>query len=527
MNTDVNRRSLIWLPLALVGIIVASFVCYRTASDIYFVADDFLWLERAMYFKDILSIFKVERLYFDPLVYLIFRVNYLLGGLDPAWYHHADLLIHIINALLVFYLALLLTQNKFTAFFSGLFFAISPTNADSVLWPSSRVDTLAAIFYLSSISMYIHYQKTGKLKNYSISIILFIVSLSSKSTPIILPLIISILEVASRNKALKSLFWRLAPFFVVAIVYLILLRYNTPHEMFQSSINIKELIRGIAVLFFPESLIADREKLYLILSLVIFVLIGVSGFFCIRARYFPALLLMVVAIILPLSFIPASFVYATPSTPPYYLLGSICHRLYFAVIGFSILIGTVVSLPLEKVAKNVRYYFQGFLIICVFIYGYTYIKEREQLWHSHSKYYEVFLAYIKGTEGHTEVSGISDLYLLGPPCINFMQSAYRVYLNNENLFIECSSDLSKLPDIRHSTPSTAIWVLRYDWKFINIREEVQKYQELLVTCRNIADQKERKNCLMISEECEKNLRTMIVTSKRIAERIKYLATTNK
>lgn len=342
--------------LAVLGIAGASFACYWNASDIFFIADDFVWLERVKFLisKDPFIIFKSEGLYFDTLVYLLFWLNYITSGLDPTWFHRTDLFIHTVNALLVSYLSFLLTKNRTAAFFAGLIFAVSPTNADAVLWPSSRVDTAAAVFYLSSISTYILYQRERRTGLYCLSLVLFAASLTAKSTPAILPVVILALELVSCSKTgCKAVLFRLSPFFLLSGLYLMLLSYNSTQAITQTfqiggGLNTKGLLRGVSVLFFPESLIAAREALCMSLSVLLLILIiGVSLFF-IPARSVLVVSTMIAAIIVPLLFMSGTYVYATPSNPAYYVMGSICHRIYLGMAGFSIMIGTAIAFFIDR-----------------------------------------------------------------------------------------------------------------------------------------------------------------------------------
>lgn len=439
---------------AILGIVGASFACYWNASDIFFIADDFIWLERVKFLinKDPFIIFQSEGLYFDPLVYLLFWLNYITSGLNPAWVHRTDLLIHTVNALLVSYLSFLLSKNRIAAFFSGFIFAVSPTNADAVVWPSSRVDTAAAIFYLSSIISYILYQREKQIRLYCLSIALFTVSLTAKSTPAILPVIILTLEMVSYNKGgCKAVFFRLLPFFMLSGLYLMLLSYNSTQAITQTfqiggGLNTKGLLRGISVLFFPESLIAAKEVLYMGLSVLFLILIvGISLFF-IPARAIFVVYVMIAAIIMPLLFMSGTYEYATPSAPPHYVLGSICHRIYLGMAGFSILLGTAIVFPIEKLEKYGKSLCASGLLlfaIATFVYGHTYVSEREQLWRKQGKVSKDIAERIKKHKDN--VSEHLVIYLIGKP-LSFVQSMFRLYVDNGDLIVKVIDSPDKISD---------------------------------------------------------------------------------
>lgn len=499
------------------GIALASFVCYWNSSTLFFVADDFIWLERAKYLVTgkPLSIFKIEDngLYFDPLVYLSFWLNYILNGLDPTWYHRFDLFTHTANALLVGYLALLITKSNVAAFFSGLIFAVSPTNADSVLWPSDRVDTLAALFYLSSIASYMRYKDRQDNMCYLLSIVLFAISLSAKSIPVILPAIILTLEaVYYNNNRYKDVFLKVAPFFLISVVYLALLFHaspivDTPQSL--SGLNAIELLKVIAVLFFPESLIAEREGLFMAISILLLISISLFGMIAISFRSYLVISMMIAAVIIPVLFLKVSVVYATPSNPEYNVLGSICHRIYLSVTGFSILVGMTTAFLLEK-SKNYKVLWYTALIAAIFYFGHHYVKEREGIWRSLAKHYIDHTWMIKGMpDEKRNLSGYSTLYLIDSTYRGFAQSIIRIYSENRDLVLMRVRHYSEISDIS-SSEDTAAWAMGKSGNFVNVTEEIKTYHRIINTCGSMADEKGKRDCWKESSRVINRLNALIL-----------------
>jgi hypothetical protein len=99
--------------------------------------------------------------------YLTFALNYRLHGLDVRGYHILNLLIHISTAVLVYFLIILTFQTPFLresqmrescryiALFASLLFACHPVQTEAVTYIWQRVASLAAMFYVLSIVMYI------------------------------------------------------------------------------------------------------------------------------------------------------------------------------------------------------------------------------------------------------------------------------------------------------------------------------------------------------------------------------------
>lgn len=481
-------------------ILAASIACYWSIPSLFFVADDFFWLERAKYLhNDPLSIFSVEGgRYFDPLVYLSFWINYKLNGLDSAWYHRTDLLIHTLNAFLVTYLALLLTKRKSAAFFSGLIFAVSPTNADSVLWISSRVDTLAAMFYLGSIISYLFYIDKQRTSFYYLSLLFYAVALSAKSTPILLPVIILALNFLYTNRSIKDRLLSFIPFCLIAVIYMFLFAYNTSPTSFVAlnSLNIKEASRAISVLFFPESVVATRETLYKTLSILILI-VTFSTAAIYRQSQKPSIIsfIMILIIILPLLFLNMSFVYAVPSNPIDYVVGSINHRIYIAVAGFAILFGTALSFflgALELHGQQIQRIVVFLLAVGIFYYGYTNIKEREHIWKSYEKPFRTLVNLMT-----SEVVGKRyNLYLLGGPGRSYTNSIIRIY--NEGRTVKFYSKYSEIPTIDFVAPDSAVWISGYG-SSIDVTRDIQEYQYLFKRCNKLIGEENGRCWKQLSE----------------------------
>jgi len=138
-------------------------------------------------------------------------------GDDSVYFHLINLLIHLINVFLVFYLAKILFRDRNTAFWIALIFAIHPFKVESVAWIIQRKDLLFSMFFLSGIIVYIKFIKTEKILWYLITAILAYLSILSKVTAISFVCILFILEYFIDNRiSVKTLLL----LFIVAFVQL-------------------------------------------------------------------------------------------------------------------------------------------------------------------------------------------------------------------------------------------------------------------------------------------------------------------
>lgn len=487
-------------------IVLAAIGCYWNGLALFFAADDFLWLERAKYAPagNWYDVFKVEGhgLYLSPLVHIIFRVNYMLSGINPLSYHLFDLLVHSINALLVSYLSFRLFGNQVAAFFSGLIFAVTPANADSVLWPSDRVDTFAALFYLLAIISYLFYHSKAKIYQL-IPITLFVMSLSAKSTPVILPIVILSFEILYfRCRKYGEIAMRVLPFLLISTMYVAILFYMSPKASATISVttglNWKEFFRSIAVLFFPEYVIASNELLFFIFSWVLFIVSVLVSMYFISFEAISIAFILIVIIISPLLLLNVTYVYATHSSPYYFVLGSICHRLYFAVIGFSFLMGGALSSILKSITHRVSLHsmINCLFALLIFIYGFTYIAQREQIW---LNYYGEYLAFAEGAKNIASVnnglSNSSKMYIINSPVKGYTQSMWRIYLNNNRLNSEDTAHFTLIPDITSSKEPTSVLAWNNTQrKLVDVTREILSYQTKVKLCPTLENGRGREGC---------------------------------
>jgi protein O-mannosyl-transferase len=117
--------------------------------------------------------------------YLTFALNYRLHGLDVFGYHVVNLAIHLINAILVYFLVVLTLrtpffrglgtggresgtgnedsfdspvtshQSRITAFIVALLFVSHPVQTEAVTYVFQRLASLVSLFYLLSLVMYV------------------------------------------------------------------------------------------------------------------------------------------------------------------------------------------------------------------------------------------------------------------------------------------------------------------------------------------------------------------------------------
>ncbi len=165
---------------------------------------------------------------YTPLTLVSFALEYSLVQYQPFLYHLDNLILHLLNILLVFFITKKLGVNIRIAFFVALLFGIHPMHVESVAWITERKDTLFAFFFLSSILSYQSY--IGKNEDnhwyktpvYWISVLLFILSMLSKPQAACLPVALLLFDWHQKEKLSNHAFINKIPFLVIAFFFGIL-----------------------------------------------------------------------------------------------------------------------------------------------------------------------------------------------------------------------------------------------------------------------------------------------------------------
>lgn len=209
------------------GIIVVTLLVFAPAMN-----NDFLrgWDDGAYLFdnqdvltldvKSVLHMFtSSEQGNYHPFTELSYSIEHALFGHNPIPFHITNLLLHLANTALVFFLVFFLTNNKLLSFITMYLFGVHTIHVESVVWISERKDVLYTFFFLLSLISYIQYRKQPDSKHYRNAIIFFICSCFSKGMAVSLPVALVLIDYFQKRKYDKPFFTDKIPFFLIALVF--------------------------------------------------------------------------------------------------------------------------------------------------------------------------------------------------------------------------------------------------------------------------------------------------------------------
>jgi protein O-mannosyl-transferase len=216
-----------WLPFIIITF--AALIYIRALYNGFASLDDDDYIKENLFIKDF-SIHGIKAIFssfylgnYHPLTTLTYLFEHHFYGMNAFPYHLFNVLLHLLNIWLVYKLVEKISGKSITAFVVSVLFAIHPMHVESVAWVSERKDVLYTLFYLLSLLLYLRYQKSGfNTKYYIACIVMYILSLLSKSAAVTLPVLMIAIDLYKGRKINLKLLLEKAPFLLLSILFGIL-----------------------------------------------------------------------------------------------------------------------------------------------------------------------------------------------------------------------------------------------------------------------------------------------------------------
>ncbi|UCD51786.1 MAG: tetratricopeptide repeat protein [Phycisphaerales bacterium] len=167
--------------------------------------------------KQIASSFTVSL--YQPLTSLVFALQYHFFELAPRAYHTVNVLLHLANTLLVYFLVRSLSQRIGIALIVCALFAIHPLQVEAVAWVSSLGILLSSTFYLGALIVYLAYTRSGKVYHLVLVGGLFLLALLAKSSAATLPLMLVVIDLYLARRPVRRAVLEKVPFLLLSIAF--------------------------------------------------------------------------------------------------------------------------------------------------------------------------------------------------------------------------------------------------------------------------------------------------------------------
>ena len=129
-----------------------------------------------------------------PLTTLSHILDCQFFNLDPFWHHLVSVLIHTINAILVFWIFTRMTGKIWPSAFVAAVFAVHPLQVESVAWAAERKTVLSGFFWLLTTALYVCYAKRPAIKRYLAFFLAYALCIMTKPSVVTLPFALLLLD---------------------------------------------------------------------------------------------------------------------------------------------------------------------------------------------------------------------------------------------------------------------------------------------------------------------------------------------
>ncbi len=129
-----------------------------------------------------------------PLTWLSHMLDVSLFGMDPMGPHLVNVLLHALNAALLFLVLARATGLPWPSLAAAALFAVHPLRVESVSWIAERKDVLCLTFGFSALWMYLRYTESRRWAWYAGAIAAFALGLLVKPMIVTLPAVMLLMD---------------------------------------------------------------------------------------------------------------------------------------------------------------------------------------------------------------------------------------------------------------------------------------------------------------------------------------------
>ncbi len=201
--TSTSRPLPVWLLAALLGLAILA-VYLPTLHDGFIEYDDPGYVTANPHVQSGLSWKNAAWAFttldignWNPVTWFSHMADCQLFGLHPAGHHATSILLHALNALLLFLLLQKATGFRWRSLFVAALFALHPLSVENVAWIAERKSLLSMFFSLCTVGLYGWYARaprSSRALRYLAVMAGFALALLSKPMAVTLPVVLLLLD---------------------------------------------------------------------------------------------------------------------------------------------------------------------------------------------------------------------------------------------------------------------------------------------------------------------------------------------
>jgi Flp pilus assembly protein TadD len=150
-----------------------------------------------------------------PLTWMSHMLDEELWGGEPRGHHLTSLVLHAVNALLLFWVLERMTGDRGRSSVVAALFAVHPLHVESVAWVAERKDVLSTTFWMLALLAYAGYVRRGGTLRYLVVAALLALGLAAKPMLVTLPIVLLLLDPWPLRRECPH-FWEKVPLLGIA-----------------------------------------------------------------------------------------------------------------------------------------------------------------------------------------------------------------------------------------------------------------------------------------------------------------------
>jgi tetratricopeptide (TPR) repeat protein len=210
-------------------IILLTVIAYLPALRSGFIWDDDDYVTRNLALRSLRGLEGIwfrpgSTVQYYPLDFTSHWIEYHLWGLRPLGYHVTNVLLHALNAVLLW---LALKRLKIPwSWWVATVFALHPVNVESVAWITERKNVLSGLFYLLALHAYLRFRSLDAGEEtpvcnwwyYLLTFLFFLCALLGKTSTCSLPAVLALLIWWKKGRVTRRDVTPLVPLFILGTV---------------------------------------------------------------------------------------------------------------------------------------------------------------------------------------------------------------------------------------------------------------------------------------------------------------------
>ncbi|MFO0477791.1 MAG: hypothetical protein ACK50L_03295 [Bacteroidota bacterium] len=155
---------------------------------------------------------------FHPITMLNYAIDWKMFDKTPMGYHVENVIWHLINSILVYYVMTALFKDELLSLFVTIVFAFHPIQIETIAWIAERKNLISTFFILLSFISYLKFTHENKIEQLCFSVLFFCFSLLCKPSFVIFPLILFLVDWHFFKNRSKHLVLQKIPFFLASLI---------------------------------------------------------------------------------------------------------------------------------------------------------------------------------------------------------------------------------------------------------------------------------------------------------------------